>query len=248
VPIVQANNCEMYYEVDDYTDPWLKQTDTVLLQHGVGRSSRFWYHWVPALAGRYRVVRRDLRGHGQSSDPGREHKWSIDELIDDMKSFLDALELDRVHYVGESIGGILGVVFAAKWPERLKSLTVCSTPTSIRASARKALTGGDRELTSELGKVGGGGWVKILIEQKVISGKQRKRSGAHRLGRARMVQNTDARAARDYAHASRRRYHSALVASEGADAGYRAVAQSVNVAGRSDHDSQLDSGRTDCGG
>ena len=166
MPKIQANNCEMYYEVDDYTDPWLKQTDTIWLQHGVGRSSRFWYHWVPALAGRYRVVRRDLRGHGQSSDPGRDHKWSIDELIDDMKSFLDALGLDRVHYVGESIGGILGAVFAAKWPERLKSLTVCSAPTSIRASARKALTGGDRELTSELGKMGGGGWVKILIEQR----------------------------------------------------------------------------------
>jgi len=87
VPKIQANNCEMYYEVDDYTDPWLKQTDTIWLQHGVGRSSRFWYHWVPALAGRYRVVRRDLRGHGQSSDPGRDHKWSIDELIDDMKAF-----------------------------------------------------------------------------------------------------------------------------------------------------------------
>ena len=171
MPKIYANNCEMYYEVDDYTDPWLKQTDTILLQHGVGRSSRFWYHWVPALAGRYRVVRRDLRGHGQSSDPGRDHKWSIDELIEDIRSFLDALGLDRVHYVGESIGGILGVVFAAKWPERLKSLTVCSSPTSIRASARKALTGGNRELTSELGKVGGGGWVKILIEQKVISGK-----------------------------------------------------------------------------
>jgi pimeloyl-ACP methyl ester carboxylesterase len=63
------------------------------------------------------------------------------------------------------------VVFAAKWPERLNSLTVCSSPTSIRASARKALTGGDHELTSELGEVGAGGWVKILIEQKVISGK-----------------------------------------------------------------------------
>ena len=41
VPKIQANNCEMYYEVDDYTDPWLKQTDTIWLQHGVGRSSRF---------------------------------------------------------------------------------------------------------------------------------------------------------------------------------------------------------------
>jgi pimeloyl-ACP methyl ester carboxylesterase len=91
-----------------------------------------------------------------------------------MRCFLDALGLERVHYVGESIGGILGLVFAAKWPERLKSLTVCSSPTSIRPSARKALTGGDRELASELGKIGGGGWVKVLIEQKVISGKSQE--------------------------------------------------------------------------
>jgi hypothetical protein len=37
MPKVQANNCEMFYEVDDYTDPWLKQTEIVWLQHGVGR-------------------------------------------------------------------------------------------------------------------------------------------------------------------------------------------------------------------
>jgi hypothetical protein len=55
MPIVTANNCAMYYEIDDYTDPWATGTETVWLQHGVGRSSKFWYHWVPALARQYRV-------------------------------------------------------------------------------------------------------------------------------------------------------------------------------------------------
>jgi pimeloyl-ACP methyl ester carboxylesterase len=136
----------MYYEVDDYTDPWLKNKDTIWLQHGVGRSSRFWYHWVPALARNHRVLRRDMRGHGMSADPGPNYIWTIDDLLNDMKGFLDALGLDRVHYLGESIGGILGIAFAAKWPERLKSLTVCSSPTAIRPSARAALTGTEREL------------------------------------------------------------------------------------------------------
>jgi pimeloyl-ACP methyl ester carboxylesterase len=81
MPIVTANNCDMYYEVDDYTDPWVTEKETVWLQHGVGRSTKFWYHWVPALARHYRVVRRDMRGHGQSADPGPNHTWSIDELI-----------------------------------------------------------------------------------------------------------------------------------------------------------------------
>ena len=90
MPKINANNCEMYYEVDDYTDPWLHSKETVWLQHGVGRSSRFWYHWVPALAGEYRVVRRDMRGHGQSAAPEPDHVWSVDELINDITNQMRA--------------------------------------------------------------------------------------------------------------------------------------------------------------
>lgn len=76
MPTVRANNYEMHYEVDDFTDPW-KSANTIWLQHGFGRSSRFWYHWVPPLAGHYRVLRRDMRGHGQSTDPGPDYIWSV---------------------------------------------------------------------------------------------------------------------------------------------------------------------------
>ena len=61
MPKVKANNYEMHYEVDDFTDPW-KPAETLWIQHGFGRSSRFWYHWVPPLAAHYRVLRRDMRG------------------------------------------------------------------------------------------------------------------------------------------------------------------------------------------
>jgi pimeloyl-ACP methyl ester carboxylesterase len=122
MPTVDANGCKMYYEVDDFTDPWTSAKETVWLQHGVGRSTKFWYHWVPALAREYRVVRRDMRGHGQSSAPPPDHKWSLDELAEDMLAFMDAVGLERVHYLGESIGGIIGILFATRWPERLKSL------------------------------------------------------------------------------------------------------------------------------
>jgi pimeloyl-ACP methyl ester carboxylesterase len=171
MPTVTANDCEMYYAIDDYTDPWVTDTETVWLQHGVGRSSRFWYHWVPALARYYRVLRRDMRGHGQSADPGPNHKWSIDELITDMHAFMDAVGLRQVHYVGESIGGILGVAFAARWPERLKSLTICNSPTTIRRSGEKALSGQHGDVQSALTTAGSRGWGRLLIEQKIISGK-----------------------------------------------------------------------------
>jgi len=130
MPDIDLRGCSIHYEIDDFAAPW-KPSEVVLIQHGVGRSGRFFHHWVPYLAGDYRVVRRDMRGHGQSSDPGRDYVWNAEDLLLDMLAFLDALKLDRVHYIGESAGGVLGLAFAARFPERLHSLTVCSSPFAL---------------------------------------------------------------------------------------------------------------------
>ena len=60
----RTNEPDLYYDIDDYTDPW-KNAPHILLQHGYGRSSKFWYRWVPYLARFYKVVRPDLRGLSQ---------------------------------------------------------------------------------------------------------------------------------------------------------------------------------------
>ena len=83
------------------------------------------------LAGDFRVVRRDLRGHGGSSDPGNAPSWSFDGLVKDLAAFCDALDLRNLHLLGESTGGMLAIGFAATQPERLRSLTLCGTPTTI---------------------------------------------------------------------------------------------------------------------
>jgi pimeloyl-ACP methyl ester carboxylesterase len=163
MPRISANNCEMYYELDDFTDPW-KPSETLWIQHGFGRNSGFWQHWVPLLAGHFRLIRRDMRGHGQSADPGPDHKWSAEELLVDMKEFLDALALENVHYLGESIGGTLGIAFATRWPERLKSLILLSTPTSIPQRVQKIFALDYEDWPTAIGKLGSGGWAKALIE------------------------------------------------------------------------------------
>lgn len=127
MPYVNVNGLEFFYEDDCYAAPW-RDPEVVWIQHGFGRSSQFFHHWVPALSGQYRVLRRDMRGHGRSGDPAPDHPWSREELLDDMVGFLDALSIDSVHYVGDSTGGQLGAAFAAQWPQRLKSLTMVSTP------------------------------------------------------------------------------------------------------------------------
>lgn len=128
MPYVTVNNLNFYYRDDDFTDPW-EEPEVVFIQHGWGRSSKFFYHWVPGLARDYRVLRRDMRGHGQSDDTPASD-WTVDNLIEDMRGFLDELGVAKVHYIGESAGGVLGAAFAAKYPERIRSLTLMSTPLS----------------------------------------------------------------------------------------------------------------------
>ena len=131
MPDVIIDGHSTHYEVDDFADPW-RAADTIWIQHGFGRSSKFWYHWVPLLAGQYRVLRRDMPGHGRSADPGSDYPWTLEAVLDDMLRFLDALDLRRVHYVGESAGGLFGMAFAARYPDRLKSLILCSSPPIVR--------------------------------------------------------------------------------------------------------------------
>ena len=170
MPFVDANKGVFHYEIDDFTDPWTKP-DTVWIQHGTGRSGRFWQHWVPALSRKYSVIRRDQRGHGLSPDPGDNFKWSMEGLLRDMVDFLDALELDSVHYIGESMGAVLGVRFAQRWPERLKSLTICSMPLDLRPPHNKILTfPGYADSSLAKRDIGSNGWARAMIDRRVISG------------------------------------------------------------------------------
>lgn len=118
----------LHYRIDDFTDPW-KRAGTIVLQHGYARNSGFWYGWVPHLAASYRVVRMDLRGHGDSPadfDPATGS--TLDAYIDDLLALLDELGPEAVHYCGESFGGVLGMALAAEHPHRVRTLTLVAAP------------------------------------------------------------------------------------------------------------------------
>ena len=121
----------LHYVVDDYTDPW-KQAPYLVLQHGNGRSSRFWYSWVPYLSRFYRVVRPDMRGLGQSSaDFDLEREFTLEHCVADLLAIIDDLGADSVHVCGESAGGMVSLALAALHPGRVRTLTLVSTPVSI---------------------------------------------------------------------------------------------------------------------
>jgi pimeloyl-ACP methyl ester carboxylesterase len=134
MPNVRVNGCDFFYADDDFVDPW-RAHDTVFLQPWLlGNHTRF-RSWVPALAAEYRVIRMDRRGLGLSSVSGRDDEFTLDQMLDDFDAVLDAIGIDAVHYVGESTGGMLGIAFAARYPQRVKTLVLCATPASLTATA-----------------------------------------------------------------------------------------------------------------
>jgi len=130
MPVANLGNLEMYYELDDFTDPW-RQTDSIVLLHGMGKSSRLWYAWPPLLAKSYRVIRPDARGFGKSSVPPPGYQWSLSNFARDLRDFIDYLGLKKIHLIGETVGGAVSLQFAYEYPERLLSLTLSGAPYTL---------------------------------------------------------------------------------------------------------------------
>ena len=92
-----SDGVRLAYTIDDFTDPWLKAPTLLLLHAAMGHSQRY-YAWVPRLCRHYRVVRMDLRGHGESAVPPAEPALSMERLVKDMAELLDHLGLqERAH-------------------------------------------------------------------------------------------------------------------------------------------------------
>ena len=124
------DGAELFYTIDDFTDPWT-EPETVVLHHGMAKSHKLWFGWVPVIARHYRVLRYDMRGMGQSSVPEPGYPWSVDNFANDLLEFADKMELDRFHLIGETVGGSISMRFATQHQERLLSLTACTSPTSF---------------------------------------------------------------------------------------------------------------------
>ena len=126
---------ELNFYDDDFTDPW-RRAPAVLLQHGFSRSGKFWYNWVPLLSREFRVLRPDLRGMGESSIAEEAYEPSLDFFMADLNAILDSLGIDRVVYVGESFGGIIGLSLAHSFPDRVRALVLCNTPCRLPRRGR----------------------------------------------------------------------------------------------------------------
>jgi len=135
MPVLRiAPDLDLHYLVDSFADPW-REPATILMLHGNAESSASWYGWVPTLARRHRVVRPDMRGFGASTPMPRDFPWTLDGIVDDYCRLMDSLGVERFHLVGAKIGGTIARAFAARRPERVRTLAVAGTPPPLRVGA-----------------------------------------------------------------------------------------------------------------
>jgi len=97
----------------------------VVLAHSLGARLELWDATAAALADRFRVLRYDVRGHGDSEVP--PGPYTLEQMAGDVRELLDTLGIERVHFAGMSMGGLIAMAFALAHPQRTQSLILCDT-------------------------------------------------------------------------------------------------------------------------
>ncbi len=117
----------------NYTLEGPDQGPVVTMSHSLATNLGMWEPQAAALRDRYRVLRYDTRGHGQTDAPGGA--YTLDQLADDVRGLLDALGIGRTHYVGLSMGGMIGQNLALRHGDVVDRLMLCDTASAMPAGA-----------------------------------------------------------------------------------------------------------------
>lgn len=130
---ISSDEVRINYYVDDSTAPWTTPETIVLLHAAMGNAKRY-YAWVPPLCGHYRVLRMDMRGHGESEVPSADKPLNMERLVQDVVELLDHVGCKSAHVAGNSAGGYIGQNLAMAFPGRVRSLMLFSSTPGLRQS------------------------------------------------------------------------------------------------------------------
>jgi 3-oxoadipate enol-lactonase len=119
----KSNGIDIHYEIHGDKGPW------VVLSHSLACNLHMWDSQIDLLKSRFRVLAFDTRGHGQSDAPAGA--YTMDQLVEDARGLLAGVGADRPHWVGLSMGGMIGMMYALKYPDQFRSLVLCDTSSRI---------------------------------------------------------------------------------------------------------------------
>ena len=125
---IKANGIHMNYQLSGKED-----APVVMLGHSLASSLAMWRPQVEMLNQHCRVLCYDIRGHGGTDAP--PPPYTLAQLGEDAMALLDVLDIDVVHWVGLSIGGMIGQCIVLNHPGRLRSLTLCDTAATLPKEA-----------------------------------------------------------------------------------------------------------------
>jgi 3-oxoadipate enol-lactonase len=124
MPFAELNGARIHYLLEGPAG-----APVLAFSNSLGTNYSMWDSQAEEFREKFRILRYDTRGHGQSSaTPGF---YSIEHLGNDMIRLLDTLSLDRVHFCGLSMGGMIGMWLGANAPERLGKLVLSNTAAKI---------------------------------------------------------------------------------------------------------------------
>jgi 3-oxoadipate enol-lactonase len=124
MPILKSGEARIRYELEGQSGK-----PALMFSNSLGANYSMWDPQAREFRKTLRVLRYDTRGHGQSSST--LGPYSIEQLAKDVIALLDALDLDRVHFCGLSMGGMIGMWLGVNAPERLRKLALCNTGAKI---------------------------------------------------------------------------------------------------------------------
>jgi 3-oxoadipate enol-lactonase len=124
MPFADLPNIRIHYALSGN-----RSLPALVLSNSLGTNLSMWDLQAPPFEKNFRLLRYDMRGHGQSSVP--PPPYSVPQLAADVLSLVDSLGIDRFHFCGLSVGGMIGMSLALKAPERLEKLVLCSTAAKI---------------------------------------------------------------------------------------------------------------------
>lgn len=129
MPTINVNGVELFYSEQG------SGSETIVFAHGLLMDGSMWDFVVPEFTGKYRVICFDFRGQGQSRNPG--HGFSIDTLVEDTAALIQSLTDKPVHYVGLSMGGMVGMPLAARHPDLIRSMVLLDTSAQAEPTKNK---------------------------------------------------------------------------------------------------------------
>jgi 3-oxoadipate enol-lactonase len=118
--ITTGDGCRIAYQFDGSADK-----PVLLLSNSIGTDLSMWDPQIEAFTKHFRVLRYDSRGHGATGVPAGP--YSLDRLGRDVIELLDSLQIDRVHFLGLSLGGMVGQWLGIQAPERIDRLILSNT-------------------------------------------------------------------------------------------------------------------------